>query len=41
MSGNSATGMERMAISPARTITMAMTKANLGRSMKNPESMAG
>ncbi len=34
-------GIERIAISPARTITMEMTKANFGRPMKNPENMAG
>ena len=37
MSGYSATGMMPIAMAPARAMTMEMTKANFGRSMKNPD----
>ncbi len=39
MSGNCATGMTPMAMAPARVMTMAMTNARRGRSMKMAENM--
>src|SRR4051794_29584638 len=39
MFGYCATGMTHSANAPARVMTMAMTMANFGRSMKNPESI--
>ena len=39
ISGNCAIGIEAMAIAPASVITMAMTTANLGRSMKMLENI--
>jgi hypothetical protein len=39
MSGNCAIGMPAMAMAPASVMTMAMTIANLGRSMKMLENI--
>ena len=39
MSGNCAIGIAVMAMTPASVMTMAMTMANRGRSMKMPENI--
>jgi hypothetical protein len=39
MSGNCAIGIAEIAMTPASVMTMAMTMANLGRSMKMAENI--